>query len=338
MDDMDSSPGNAQTASDIALGCAAATPQACPDWATLDRELRCPRCDYNLHMLTSPRCPECGLEFTWSALLSVPEYRQDCQIFEYRWRTRPVRSFAYTLWLVLRPWSCWRTIRVEFEPRLWPIVAQVILLLTTQSLVLMAAFLLWIYSIGLTRGSGYSLVEEARRYLFSFTSLAAYAPMLLRLAAPLPLILASLFVYPITYSHWRIRWQHVVRVGVYAWMTWLVAGATIHLVRGLYEHLPLHVRIFPRFDPPAVVETMIESIPISLFLLALALGFTRYLKLRGAWLAATASLLITTTAFATFSVAYVTYGRQRTFGSSLVHLDNWIPGLQWFCLRVLSAQ
>lgn len=308
-----------------------------PDWGALDRELRCPRCDYNLHMLTSPRCPECGLEFVWSALLSIPEYRQDCPIFEYRWRKRPVRSFIYTLWLVLRPWNCWRTIRVEYEPRLLPIAAQVILLLTFQSFVLMAAFLLWIFSFGLTRASGYSLVEEARRYLFGFASLSSYAPMLLRLAAPLPLILAPLFVYRFTYSQWRIRWQHVVRVGVYSWMAWLVSGATIQLVFSLYSHLPLHVKLFPRFRPTAVVETMIESIPISVFLLALALGFKRYLKLRRAWLAAVASFLITTTAFATFSVAYVTYGRQRTFGNSLAHLDNWIPGLQWLCLRVLSA-
>ncbi len=206
------------------IGPPAAPAESPPDWSTLDRELHCPRCDYNLHMLTSPRCPECGLEFAWSALLSVPEYRQDCPIFEYRWRKRPARSFFYTLWLVLRPWRCWRTIRVEDDPRLLPIAAQVILLLTAQSLALMAAFLLWIYSFGLTRPSAYSLVEEARRYLISFASLTAYSPMFLRLAAPLLLILASLFVYQLTYSRWRVRWQHVVRLAVYSWMTWLLTG------------------------------------------------------------------------------------------------------------------
>jgi len=31
-----------------------------PDWDALAFELTCPRCDYNLRMLETPRCPECG--------------------------------------------------------------------------------------------------------------------------------------------------------------------------------------------------------------------------------------------------------------------------------------
>lgn len=308
-----------------------------PDWSTLDRELRCPRCDYNLHMLTSPRCPECGLEFEWAALLSTPEYRLDCPIFEYRWRKRPVRSFLFTLWLVLRPWRYWRMIRIEYEPRVSAIAVQIILLFFTHSLAFIAASLLWTYSASLTIPA-YPLAQQIQRTLSGFMSWAGLNQLLLTQAAPLPLLLLSLFVYQFTYRRWRIRWKHVVRVGVYAWMTWLMSGLVLQLIFSLYSHLPMHWSIFPQFRPPFGVRSALEALPMAFLVASLVIGFKRYLKLRGAWLAAIASLLLTTTAFATLSIAYVTYGRQRTFGTSLSHLDAWIPGLQWFCLRVLSAK
>lgn len=41
-----------------------------PGW-TLQRDLPCPTCRYNLRMLHAPRCPECGSVFRWQTLLHI---------------------------------------------------------------------------------------------------------------------------------------------------------------------------------------------------------------------------------------------------------------------------
>jgi hypothetical protein len=38
----------------------------------LDEDVPCPKCQYNLHGLTVPRCPECGFSFAWS---DIPSFR-----------------------------------------------------------------------------------------------------------------------------------------------------------------------------------------------------------------------------------------------------------------------
>ncbi len=46
-------------------------PAGLPDDWLLDRDLPCPSCQYNLRMLSTPRCPECGTVFRWQAILHV---------------------------------------------------------------------------------------------------------------------------------------------------------------------------------------------------------------------------------------------------------------------------
>lgn len=46
-------------------------PDGLSDEWHFDRDLSCPTCSYNLRMLHTPRCPECGSIFRWQALLDI---------------------------------------------------------------------------------------------------------------------------------------------------------------------------------------------------------------------------------------------------------------------------
>ena len=73
-----------------------------PHWATIDEEILCALCDYNLRGLAEPRCPECGARFTWRELLD-PELRGHPYLFEHH----PNRNL----------WSFWKTCRGTVRPR-----------------------------------------------------------------------------------------------------------------------------------------------------------------------------------------------------------------------------
>jgi hypothetical protein len=92
------------------------------DQPELTRELRCPRCEYDVRMLPKPRCPECGLEFAWTDILAAAELRQRTPLFEYRWRERPLRSFFGTLVRTLYPPWLWRSVPLELKPRIGPLL------------------------------------------------------------------------------------------------------------------------------------------------------------------------------------------------------------------------
>ena len=76
----------------------AASPQA----ASVDSDVRCPLCDYDLRWLAEPKCPECGYRFTWPEVLD-PTLRRHPYVFEHH----PRRNF----------WSFWRTVRGGLTPR-----------------------------------------------------------------------------------------------------------------------------------------------------------------------------------------------------------------------------
>ncbi len=95
---------------------------ALPDWSKLDVELTCPRCGYNLRLLTLPRCPECGLTFDWQELAAAERLRRDNPLFEYQWRYWPVRSLLGTIARTLYPPWLWQSVRLEVEPRIGPLL------------------------------------------------------------------------------------------------------------------------------------------------------------------------------------------------------------------------
>ena len=70
-----------------------------------DAELLCPLCDYNLHGLIDPRCPECGYTFEWDDLRD-PARRKHRYLFEHH-PERNVRSYLRTMIGGLRPRRFW---------------------------------------------------------------------------------------------------------------------------------------------------------------------------------------------------------------------------------------
>ena len=82
---------------------------SCPDWATIDREILCPMCDYNLRGLTESRCPECGYRFDWPAVLD-PNLQTHPYLFEVH-PERYVRSFLRTLVRGHGFWSFWKSLQ-----------------------------------------------------------------------------------------------------------------------------------------------------------------------------------------------------------------------------------
>lgn len=114
------------------------------DWVQ-PRDVPCPTCQYNLRMLHTPRCPECGSVFRWQQLLRVCCPRCGEPLFEtdgprcprcdlilswpalldsappldrglYEYSARPVRAALWTWLAALNPWSFWRRIVLEMPP------------------------------------------------------------------------------------------------------------------------------------------------------------------------------------------------------------------------------
>src|SRR5437660_519589 len=106
-----------------------------PDWAHFELEVHCPRCGYNMRMLTGSRCPECGLDFDWGQIIAAAQERLESPLFEYQARKRPVRSLFATLWLAMRPRRLWKITPLALEPRVGLLLVQVALTGLIYSLV-----------------------------------------------------------------------------------------------------------------------------------------------------------------------------------------------------------
>ena len=73
-----------------------------PDWNMIQEDILCPLCEYDLRMLTEPRCPECGYRFEWPDVLD-PSRRLHRYLFEHH----PERNW----------WSFWKTALGGLQPR-----------------------------------------------------------------------------------------------------------------------------------------------------------------------------------------------------------------------------
>lgn len=91
-----------------------------PDWSKIDFDLECPRCGYNLHMLESARCPECGLDIVWHNLLDA-RFNRSTFLFEHHWRTRPFGSWIETALRSFLPWRFWKQISLYDRVRAGPL-------------------------------------------------------------------------------------------------------------------------------------------------------------------------------------------------------------------------
>jgi hypothetical protein len=92
-----------------------------------ERELHCPICDYDLHGLPSPRCPECGFRFEWEELLREQVEYPD--FFETA-RGHLIRAFERTLARSALSLRFWWQLRPTSRPRSRRLIVYVILVTT----------------------------------------------------------------------------------------------------------------------------------------------------------------------------------------------------------------
>lgn len=99
-----------------------------PVWESVEGDINCPLCDYNLRGLPEPRCPECGYRFHWPDLLD-PTRRKHPFVFEHH-PNRNVWSFAKTLWAGTRPARFWRSLHPAQPASLRRLIQYVVIVAT----------------------------------------------------------------------------------------------------------------------------------------------------------------------------------------------------------------
>ena len=227
-------------------------PTGLPDDWLFDRDLPCPKCRYNLRMLSTPRCPECGTVFRWQTLLHIACPRcgeslemvndQRCprcdldldwqalldeadpsQFKQFEYTQRPVRAAIRTWLAALRPRRFWEGIRLESPPAVrrlrW-------LLVTAMAIhVISIAIAFW--------EQGYSL----RGFIFdarcgAFCAVAALLPIVTMVSLPLFVPMLARF---------RIRRDQLLRCLAYGatglvWIgcAFLLATALVMIVNTLW--------------------------------------------------------------------------------------------------------
>ena len=87
-----------------------------PDWSSIQEDIHCPLCEYDLRGIGEPRCPECGYMFDWPDLLD-PTRRLHPYLFEHH-PERNLWSFWRTAAGALLPRRFWRTVQPgQVRPR-----------------------------------------------------------------------------------------------------------------------------------------------------------------------------------------------------------------------------
>lgn len=88
------------------------TTQEVPNWTSIQLDVLCSRCGYNLRSLEKPRCPECGLVFRWDEVIGAARDRQT-DLFEYQFQKRPFGSWYSTMRGSFRPSRFWSGVSIH---------------------------------------------------------------------------------------------------------------------------------------------------------------------------------------------------------------------------------
>lgn len=265
-----------------------------PDWDTLMVELHCPRCDYNVARLPQPRCPECGLTFDWQELIAVADEQVQSPLFEHQWRHRFVRSFVGTVGRALVPPLLWRRARLAVTPRVGPLIAlfvmlEVLLVLVTYGGLWAAHLLAW------RRRSVWLLTPIAPdKHLVELLTPAAACAVLLLVSW------LGTHVFQQTLLGYRIQRGQVLRVIVLAVLPVIVLKLLA---------VPLAVASTLLYSPGVLDVGLLDWVGLALWVVSLAYGFQRYLRLRGGWLVAVWILVLHVLTFITLTMALVAYLR-----------------------------
>ncbi len=275
------------------------------DWATAVpiEELTCRECDYHLFGLKDARCPECGTEFTWSEVL-VDYHRRRKPLFEYRWRSQPIRSLGASWGLALRPWTLWRKVDLHDPPAVKPLAA--------LAAIAAVVFALIVPGIALATASGLARLSELIAASGGISPGSLWAPEL-TLALPwvcfteehaaivahfgvwIAASFAALLVFQQSMAHCRVRTAHVFRVCVYALLA-VPVGETLLIL--LMFTIDLGGTIFGWRWPmwlSIVLSCVMLAVVLSTFLwvfMSIALGYRLYLRMSHAWYVAFAAQII----------------------------------------------
>lgn len=252
-----------------------------PDWTTLDVELKCPRCAYNLRMLTRPRCPECGFIFDWDRLISATRDRSISPLFEFQWRARPVRSLLMTYVRALWPGWIWRNVPIESTPGLKPlaIAATAVLFLytITGTFVGLTCFVWAVLAYGFFASINISWLPGT-----SLESLPLRTLLLLAVGAVWG---ATIFLFRWTYGQFSVRSSQVTRIVVYAWMTYAVWRITGDIAESAVWNVRFIFGVGGMWtvsEPPYIAPYVCDAIAILTALTSAAIGFRRVLPLQAA--------------------------------------------------------
>ncbi len=257
-----------------------------PDWERIDFELPCSRCGYELRMLTMPRCPECGLEFTWAELLKALCEEPESLVFEFRWRKRPVRTWVRTIVRGLWPWSFWRGLSIHERIHVGPLV----FLLVTAPLLLFVALhgvagvlwaLCWALADMMTGppdGLVYRRDELKLIALVPYISPGSTLRMLWNVAVVVAATTTLLCSLRQTLGRCRVRTVQMLRVAAYS-------VGPICVVWGLMILLfVILLGLMPWIGNGMAAQLTLLVAAVLIPGIMLAAGIKRYLRLPRAWL------------------------------------------------------
>jgi len=251
-----------------------------PRWNEIGFEVLCSRCAYDLRMLTSSRCPECGLEFTWSDVLTAAQTRSRF-LFEHNWRERPFRSYLGTVWTSLWPWSFWRRVSIHENVQSGPLW---FLLLTAVGWFVVtahgSAWVVWAIADRFTRQ--YAVADEFLAWAkWPIESRETYWPVLLVVVAVPMVQLTTLSLLRQTLERGRVRALQLTRVIAYSASPagiWVGAlSLTVPLARSL---TPSGLRSDYAFFGALFAVMGGVAAPLGVYV---SVGLSRYLRLPRPW-------------------------------------------------------
>ncbi|MCK4341790.1 MAG: hypothetical protein KAY37_08720 [Phycisphaerae bacterium] len=302
-----------------------------PNWDSLDMEVHCPRCGYDLRLLPQPRCPECGLQFEWAEVIAAARQRLHCPLFEYQWRYRPVRSFFSTLGRALVPWRLWKTTRLAVEPKVRPLLAMVPLVLLLHVACVLFLQYVWevCFQLRYTSQRGWRILAS-----INISELSAYVLPLIGYFVGGIVIWLMIQVFQQSIARYSVRQGQILRVVVLAWVGFVVLEIicsalmiSIDIITVLWPILPWTVARW--------TSLLLEVVPILLLVVSLCCAMSIYLRIRRGWVIGLLSVFVTFLFFVTlvFSVSVYVYDSDENPFIELAAL-TW-PNITWLVSKLL---
>lgn len=303
-----------------AAGPAASPP---PDWSTLTLELHCPRCGYNLRMLTGSRCPECGLDLDWAAIIAGARDVLVSPFFEQQWRSRPVRSLLHTFRFSFRPKVLWSQMPLASPVAPGPLGALVLLTLVLDQLAVVATDFAVSVHWRLTFASTSSAWRLPKAWLLvpSLRQLAVCA----LLTVVMPLSWLFLQVFRRTLMRWRVKQSQLLRVLVLAWVPMVLLKTAATSITTWWFATRLYRSPGQIWNDASVLAAG-DIAAVALFTYSMAFGLARYLRLRRGQVAAIAVVWLSMQTWATLDIVYSVIAGRWDNELAMLTFDTW-PGI-----------